>query len=66
MRVNSGFVIGRSLDNRINMNAGILYSITCLLHRTKLKRMDTNRNTRSQFKTYFDQFWEFYKGFPNT
>ncbi len=51
MRENSGFVNGRNLGKRINMNAGIKNSIICLFHRTKRKPMITYRNEVSLFKT---------------
>ncbi len=44
MRFNKCLLHGRSLVNRINMNAGIRNSIICLSYRMNLIPMSTTRN----------------------
>ncbi len=51
MQLNKCFLHGRSLDNRINMNAWIPNSIIYLFCRMKLIAMNTTRNQVWPFKT---------------
>ncbi len=56
MRANKCLLNGRSLDNRISINAWIRDSITCLLYRTKFIPVITSRNPVSPFKTMVVDF----------
>ncbi len=65
MRANKCLLNGRTLDNRINMNAWIWNSLICLLYRTKLipMHMLTSRNTVSPFQTMVVDFDNLTRGY---